>query len=45
MKLLEEKILKDGKLLVCNTPDAIKQAAGTDNFEQAFIKIVKEVSA
>ncbi len=36
-------IMKDGKLLLCDTPDAIKQAAGTDSFEQAFIKIVKEV--
>ncbi|MBQ5362429.1 MAG: ABC transporter ATP-binding protein [Clostridia bacterium] len=38
-------IMKDGKLLVCDTPNAIKAAAGTDSFEQAFIRIVKEVSA
>ena len=38
-------IMKDGKLLMCDTPDAIKQTAGTDSFEQAFIKIVKEVRA
>ncbi len=38
-------IMKDGRLLICDTPDAIKQAAGTDSFEQAFIKIVKEVRA
>lgn len=38
-------IMKDGKLLVCDTADAIKQAAGTDSFEQAFIKVVKGVSA
>ncbi len=34
-------IMKDGKLLVCDTADAIKQTAGADNFEQAFIRIVK----
>jgi len=34
-------ILKDGKLLICDTPDKIKQTAGTDHFEQAFISIVK----
>ncbi len=38
-------IMKDGKLLVCDTADAIKQAAGTDNFEQAFIRTVKGVNA
>ncbi len=35
-------IMKDGKLLICETPDKIKETAGTDNFEQAFIQIVKE---
>ena len=34
-------IMKDGKLLVCDTADKIKQTAGKDNFEQAFICIVK----
>lgn len=34
-------IMKDGKLLICDTAERIKQAAGTDNFEQAFIAIVK----
>jgi ABC-2 type transport system ATP-binding protein len=34
-------IMKDGKLLVCDTADKIKERAGTDNFEQAFIRIVK----
>ena len=38
-------IMKDGKLLVCDTADAIKKAAGTDSFEQAFIKVVKGVRA
>lgn len=35
-------IMKDGKLLVCDTAEKIKQMAETDNIEQAFIKIVKE---
>ena len=35
-------IMKDGKLLICDTAAGIKQAAGTDQFEQAFIRIVKE---
>ncbi len=34
-------IMKDGKLLVCDTADKIKQTAGTDDFERAFICIVK----
>jgi len=34
-------IMKDGKLLICDTPDKIKETAGTDHFEQAFISIVK----
>ena len=34
-------IIKDGKLLVCDTAEAIKRQAGTDQFEQAFIHIVK----
>ena len=34
-------IMKDGKLLICDTADKIKETAGTDNFEQAFICIVK----
>ena len=37
-------IMKDGKLLICDTPDKIKETAGTDNFEQAFIHIVKEAA-
>lgn len=35
-------IMKDGKLLICDTPDKIKETAGTDHFEQAFVRIVKE---
>ena len=34
-------IMKDGKLLICDTADKIKETVGTDNFEQAFIHIVK----
>ena len=34
-------IMKDGKLLVCNTPDAIKTQTGEDSIEKSFIKIVK----
>lgn len=37
-------IMKDGKLLICGSADQIKEAAGTDNFEQAFIRIVKGVA-
>ena len=34
-------IMKDGKLLVCDTPQKIKEFAQTEDFEQAFIRIVK----
>ena len=34
-------IMKDGKLLVCDTAEQIKATAGTDSFEQAFVRIVK----
>ena len=37
-------IMKDGKLLICGTAQQIKEAAGTDSFEQAFVRIVKGVS-
>ena len=37
-------IMKDGRLLVCDTPDGIKRAAETDSFEQAFVRIVKGVA-
>ena len=36
--------MKDGRLLICNTADKIKETAGTDNFEQAFVRIVKGVA-
>ncbi len=35
-------IMKAGKLLICDTPEKIKETAGTDHFEQAFVHIVKE---
>ena len=34
-------IMKDGKLLICDTAENIKKAAGKDKFEEAFIEIVK----
>ncbi len=34
-------IMKDGKLLICGTPDEIKAAASCDKFEDAFIKVVR----
>ena len=34
-------IMKDGKLIACDTPENIKAAAGTDSFEEAFIRTVK----
>ncbi len=36
-------IMKNGKLLICDIADKIKEAAKTDNFEQAFVRIVKGV--
>lgn len=35
-------IMKNGRLLVCDTAENIKKIANTDSFENAFIKIVKE---
>ena len=37
-------IMKDGKLLLCETAAKIKEMAGTDNFEQAFVRIVRGVA-
>ena len=37
-------IMKDGKLLICDTAEKIKETAKTDNFEEAFVTIVKGVS-
>ena len=37
-------IMKNGKLLICETAENIKKTADTQNFEEAFIRIVKGVS-
>ena len=37
-------IMKDGKLLICDTAEKIKESARTDSFEQAFVRIVKGVA-
>lgn len=34
-------IMKDGRLLICATADEIKKRANTEDFEQAFVRIVK----
>lgn len=34
-------IMKDGRLLICDSADKIKAVAGTDKFEEAFVRIVK----
>ncbi len=34
-------IMKDGKLLICDTAENIKKTAETDRFEEAFVRIVK----
>ena len=36
-------IMKDGKLLICDTAEMIKKQAETDSFEQAFVRIVRGV--
>ena len=35
-------IMKAGKLLAVGTAEELKEKAGTDTFEQAFVSIVKE---
>ena len=34
-------IMKDGKILICDTPDAIKSQTNEDSIEKAFINIVR----
>lgn len=34
-------IMRDGRLLVCDTAENIKAQTGTDKFEEAFVRIVK----
>lgn len=36
-------IMKNGKLLICDTPDAIKTTTNEDSIEKAFIKIVRGI--
>ena len=37
-------IMKDGRLLLCDTADQLKRKAQTDRFEEAFVRIVKEAT-
>ncbi len=37
-------IMKDGRLLICDTAENIKKATATDRFEEAFIRIVRGVA-
>ena len=34
-------IMKNGRLLICDPAEKIKEAAGADDFEQAFVRLVK----
>ena len=34
-------IMKNGRLLICDSAEKIKEAAGADDFEQAFVRLVK----
>ena len=34
-------VMKDGRLLLCDTPDGIKEKTGEETVERAFIKIVR----
>ena len=34
-------IMKNGKLLICDTAEKIKETAKTENFEEAFVRIVR----
>ena len=38
-------IMRDGRLIMYDTVDGIKKIAGEDNFERAFVQIVKGVEA
>lgn len=35
-------IMKNGRLLICDTAEKIKERAGTYDFEQAFVRIIRE---
>lgn len=36
-------VMKDGRLLALGTPEELKRQTGSDRFEEAFVKLVKEV--
>ncbi len=36
-------IMKDGRLIICDTAEKIKEKANTDSFEEAFVRIVRGV--
>lgn len=36
-------IMRDGRLLICDTPDNIKAQTGEDSVEKAFIKVIRGV--
>ena len=38
-------IMRNGRILICDTAENIKKVTGTERFEQAFIRIVKESEA
>lgn len=38
-------VMKDGRLLVLGTPEELKRQTGSDRFEEAFVKLVKEERA
>ena len=33
--------MKNGRLLICDSAEKIKETAGTADFEQAFVRLVK----
>ena len=37
-------IMRDGRLLICDTAEEIKKTAGCERFEEAFVRIVKGVA-
>lgn len=38
-------VMKDGRLLALGTPEELKRQTSSDRFEEAFVKLVKEVRA
>lgn len=38
-------VMKDGRLLALGTPEELKHQTGSDRFEEAFVKLIKEVRA